>query len=206
MNSPHVPDDADTMLVLLDGLSGGDGSAAIYAQERHGQHEIVNSDVIPTKMSGRAEHDLIALGFTLGEQVGGDPMFRRATLPEGWSRQGTEHAMHSKIVDTLGRPRVNIFYKAAFYDRRADLMINSVYGYVTECVYEGTTPVLDEVWATRAAVLEALDSDRADQVRYLEMYEGYHSEHGDTKAARIRKTIAPIDALRASLDEQEAAR
>jgi hypothetical protein len=60
-----------------------------------------------------------AMGITLGEPVASDPLFRHATLPKGWRKQPTDHAMWSKLVDAQGRERASIFYKAAFYDRSA---------------------------------------------------------------------------------------
>lgn len=113
-------------------LSGGD----ILAQEKQGQTEMVHSDVIPSKGTENIHdsywegntriqkdktkrEEFEALGFVFGELVEGDEMFTKVTLPEGWSRQGSTHAMWSHIVDERGIPRVSIFYKAAFYDRDA---------------------------------------------------------------------------------------
>lgn len=97
-------------------------SGAIEAQEAAGQHEVVNSTAIPTEMNCTAE-DLEALGFGLGEVHAGDPMFREATLPPGWTREGSGHSMWSYIVDERGFRRCCIFYKAAFYDRSAYISI-----------------------------------------------------------------------------------
>jgi hypothetical protein len=109
-------------LGFLAGAMGGDPSAPILAQEAQGQREVVNSTAIPTDMHCKAE-DLEALGFVLGEIHKDDPMFREATLPEGWQREGSDHAMWSYIVDERGFRRVSIFYKAAFYDRSAHIGI-----------------------------------------------------------------------------------
>lgn len=100
------------------GFGGG-----IEAQESAGQAQLVNSTAIPTDMHCKPE-ELEALGFTLGEVHADDPMFRDATLPEGWSREGSDHAMWSYIVDERRFRRVSIFYKAAFYDRSAHLGID----------------------------------------------------------------------------------
>jgi hypothetical protein len=114
--------DTADMLGLLVGGMGGDPSAPILAQEAQGQREVVNSTLIPTDMySPREEFE--ALGFVLGEIEAGDPMWREATLPEGWSREGSEHAMWSYIIDERGFRRCSIFYKAAFYDRSAHIGI-----------------------------------------------------------------------------------
>ena len=40
-------------------------------------------------------------------------------MPQGWTRRATDHDMHSEILDEAGKIRISVFYKAAFYDRRA---------------------------------------------------------------------------------------
>lgn len=100
-------------------------ACGIEAQERRGQQELLQATTLPTDTSGR-DAEFEALGFEFGAQVNGDPLFREAKLPAGWSRAGTEHAMWSQIVDERGLERVGIFYKAAFYDRRASMSITNV--------------------------------------------------------------------------------
>lgn len=107
------------LINLLTGLPGG-----IEAQERRGQTELVNSDMLPTDCGKRADYE--ALGFSFGEKVEGDPVFQKATLPAGWKRQGSDHDMWSYIVDERGLKRVAIFYKAAFYDRSARMSLCDV--------------------------------------------------------------------------------
>lgn len=124
--SPHNPNDdphLNALLMLGEAMGPRGIEGAITEQEANGQREIVNSDVIPTRLNGCTEQDLTDLGFTLGEPVDGDPLFRRATLPAGWSRQGSEHALWSYLLDEQGCRRCSIFYKATFYDRRAFLSI-----------------------------------------------------------------------------------
>lgn len=189
-------EDADGLLFLATGMFDRRGGASfIEEQEANGQREMVNSDVIPA--GGYADADLIALGFTLGDPVEGDPLFRRATLPDGWRREGTDHAMHSSILDTLGRKRCGIFYKAAFYDRRADLRINSVGAYVSACLYDGTTPILDEAWATAEAVHVAIAEARAYDAERAEFWKGrgkpeYVADH--------MQTVKKCDALKARVE------
>jgi hypothetical protein len=104
--------------ISLDAMSGGEyGPARIEAMERDGQQQLVHSDRLPTDRRG----DFEALGFTFGEPDPDDPLFCPATLPDGWEKRSTDHSMGSVIVDPLGRERVSIFYKAAFYDRSAQV-------------------------------------------------------------------------------------
>lgn len=89
----------------------------IEASEKAGQQALVASTNMPKDMMpSRLAFEI--LGFRFGEPV--DELFVKATLPPGWTRAGTDHSMHSDILDEKGRRRVGVFYKAAFYDRRAD--------------------------------------------------------------------------------------
>lgn len=96
----------------------------IEGMEEAGQRQLLESTVIPTRMlHGCTEQTLLDLGFELGPEVDGDPLFREARLPAGWSRQSGEHTMWSYLVDGSGKRRVAMFYKAAYYDRGAHLSI-----------------------------------------------------------------------------------
>lgn len=120
MTSPRntsKPDFVDAVDILFGG--------GIEGQEKAGQQQLLESTTLPTEMHG-GDEKFKALGFTFGAVVDGDPLFREATLPEGWKRQGTEHSMWSEIVDQRGIPRVAIFYKAAFYDRGAHMHVTNV--------------------------------------------------------------------------------
>lgn len=100
----------------------------IENQEAKGQRELVKSDVMPVDLFGQKE-SFIAMGFEFGDPVPGDKVFQYAKLPEGWKKQPTNHSMWSNIVDAEGRVRVNIFYKAAFYDRAAHASLAERYSY-----------------------------------------------------------------------------
>jgi hypothetical protein len=154
-------DPAEGLLALAIGAATGSAGEFITHQERSGQRELVNSDRLPTDMGDQDAYE--ALGFTFGDPDERDPMFRPAALPPGWKREGSDHAMWSHIVDGLGRKRVAIFYKAAFYDRSAHMTLNGVHAYVWDVVHNGGEYVLDDQWATRETVLAAL---RAEQERY----------------------------------------
>lgn len=75
------------------------------------------------------------MGITFGAPV--DELFVSVTLPAGWVIKPTEHSMHSDLVDDKGRVRAAIFYKAAFYDRNANLRLNT--RYTTRAEYEEKT-------------------------------------------------------------------
>lgn len=147
--------DGGAYLLLADAMGGKSSSDIITDMEAAGQRQLVASQQLPTKIQSGMVADFEALGFTFGEPLKDDPMFRPATLPPGWTKRGTDHDMWSRIDDELGRERVSIFYKAAFYDRSAFMRLVTVEGYVSQCQYAGATPVADETWATPASIVEA---------------------------------------------------
>lgn len=186
--------DATALLMLGNAMMGGSASEVIEAQERAGQAQVVHSDRLPADMRD-PRADFEALGFTFGEPDARDRLFIPATLPEGWRREGSDHAMWSYIVDPQGRRRVSVFYKAAFYDRDAFMRINTVRGYVNERVYDGKEIVTDDAWATPAAVAEAARAardDAAEQVTFWtdhenpEYVEQYKTERDKYAAVAAR--------------------
>lgn len=156
-------------IVHLTGALGGTDEY-ITGMEAAGQRQLVASTKLPAKASGFntsygedgwAEFE--ALGFRKGEPVEGDPLFVEATLPEGWSKQAGHGSMGSYVVDERGVRRVSVFYKAAFYDRRADMhLINVGWNLATEVLYGDGTAALPEQWD----VLDAVE--RAEFERALE--------------------------------------
>jgi hypothetical protein len=149
-------DPANKLLFLAESMATGNPSDAIYAMEKRGQTELVHSDRLPTEVLGDGGDDAFkAVGFEFGPADDHDPLFRPATLPDGWTREAADHDMGSYVVDPLGRRRVRVFYKAAFYDRRAHMSLITVYGYVSDYAWGGPGVVTDDAWATPAAVVEA---------------------------------------------------
>ena len=112
-------------LAALAAASRGDLANALIAstpggierQEAAGQRTLVESAMLPKEISGATREQLTALGFKFGADV--DELFVSCELPRGWTKRGTDHSMHSGLLDEQGRKRAGIFYKAAFYDRRA---------------------------------------------------------------------------------------
>lgn len=171
------------------GWSGTDAfTGHIEAQEARGQQELVASTDLPSDTRGTDEA-FIALGFSFGEPHAHDPLFRPTTLPQGWTKTGTDHSMHSVIRDEQGRDRVGVFYKAAFYDRRADMTLFAPTHRLTELIWgngEPTALPIDELLSVEAA-RERLENERAQQVEA----ESYGLNRADL--------IARIDSLLALL-------
>ena len=120
----------DTLSVLAGAMVEG-SSNHITNMERRGQGEFVGSDTLPTSF-GHLENGkeiMESWGITFLGVVDGDPIFQYVQLPEGWEKVPIDHDMWSKLVDDKGRERASIFYKAAFYDRRASCHLSRRYNY-----------------------------------------------------------------------------
>lgn len=100
----------------------GGNPDAIIEQEKAGQAQLTQESQLPVRLIGCTEDDLTAAGITLGAPVDGDPLFRHVEFPPGWALVPTEHQMWSALVDGGGVERFAVFYKAAFYDRKAHVM------------------------------------------------------------------------------------
>ncbi len=188
-------------ILLVDAMdNGGDPGRFIVASEAAGQRQLVASAVMPTQTGDRAPYE--ALGFTFGEPVDGDPLFTHCTLPEGWTKQGSDHNMWSYVIDQYGRRRVAVFYKAAFYDRDAFARLETPHSYLNHVLFEKTEPVLDDTWLTAAVAVETLDAmlaNNAERVAELSGFMGrgqddywseriaqYGTEAGEMRALRDR--------------------
>jgi hypothetical protein len=189
-------------IIPIPAIHGVHLPGAIEAQEAAGGAAMAAGDCEIIPASGATDDELTALGFVLGPADASDRLFRQATLPPGWKRAGTGHSMHTDIVDELGRKRIGIFYKAAWYDRRADLHITTVFGYVGDCIYKGTTPVLDEIWATRETVLEAISGHRKRSAERLATYEQHDDDYFRELTPELRAEIARCDEMTAALTER----
>jgi hypothetical protein len=101
----------------------------IEAQEAAGQAALVRAaDHLPSEIIPRSvTREMLgqAWGVTFGEEA--EDIFVQATLPAGWTIRATDHSMHSELIDAAGNVRAGIFYKAAFYDRRAHLSLKRRY-------------------------------------------------------------------------------
>jgi hypothetical protein len=119
----------------------------IEASEAAGQAMLVASEQLPKEMRGATREQLEAIGFKFGADV--DDLFVTAHLPPGWKKVASDHSMHSDLVDDKGRVRAGIFYKAAFYDRRANIRFQSRYAenHYGECPDK---PELEQVQAEDA--------------------------------------------------------
>lgn len=98
----------------------------IERQEKQGQQQLVNSELLPVRVNSGDRSTLEKDGVVFGEPLDGDPMFCKCTLPKGWEKRGSDHDMWSYLVDDKGMERASMFYKAAFYDRSAHINIKKI--------------------------------------------------------------------------------
>lgn len=190
---------ADLLLANLTGRSAGDPmSQLITGQEAQGQREFVHSTQLPSQ-AHNSDAEFEALGIVLGEPDPRDPLFRPATLPPGWERQGTDHNMWSDVVDPFGRPRIKVFYKAAFYDRRADMHIVTHVEYLRTCLWNKVPPVLDDQWLTADTTADVLaelaDEAQSEAVKADGYAETHDRDYWTGRAAEHRDEKAQIEAL-----------
>ncbi len=175
--------DANPERFLLEGIIFG-GSAAIERQEAQGQTEICAATDLPTEGS---EHPAFAaMGIVFEKPHDDDSLFRPARLPTGWRIIPTDHSMWSHLLDANGCRRASIFYKAAFYDRRAFIRPDTRYG---------TTGEVD--------AKEWIFYDVIDQAVLIEGKPAtlFRIEHTSRTSEGTPDWIAPWDLAAAWLDE-----
>lgn len=115
--------------VLFEALLLGDSGQTILNQEKRGQQDLQQYDVLPIDSP---RDKLESLGFWFGEYI--DDLFIECKLPEGWKKVPTNHSMWTDLIDDRGRCRAGIFYKAAFYDRSAHMRLNRRFSYSSQPV------------------------------------------------------------------------
>jgi hypothetical protein len=155
----------------------------ILAAEAAGQREVVTTDRMPVKAPWP---ELAELGFVRGKQI--DDLFTHATLPKGWSREGSDHSMWSYITDERGIRRVAIFYKAAFYDRDAFAHFsNPGAEAANESIYGDGPVAIPEHWDVFTK------EERATYRGHLAEYgkDGYGSDSRRDRAARALGLVTP---------------
>lgn len=161
--------------VLTDALISGDPSGAILRQEARGQRDLCAKGQIPRDGATEILGQLETLGFVLTESS--DELFYNAKLPAGWSIKATNHSMHSDLLDGQGRKRGGIFYKAAFYDRKANFHLKRRFAYGMRPVggwdnYPSThreayiTDCDADLWVNPEKVADALNVVREDRSEY----------------------------------------
>ncbi len=170
--------------------------------EAAGQRQLVASSLLPVDGPWG---DLEALGFVRGEAVADDPLFVYATIPEGWRKEAIDnHPMGSRIVDERGIGRVTVFYKAAYYDRRADFQVVRVGVAAANILYHEGPAILPDKWdmltdTERREYAAELDRKIRDNRASLEALEraGRDGSYFEDLLARVLafQAVLPVDLL-----------
>jgi len=116
----NTADGGNVEKMIVAGTPGG-----IEEQEAIGQAELVHDDTLPTESLRGCREKLKELGVEFLDPIEGDPLFCRAKLPVGWSKKVTPHSMWTHLVNADREVVALLFYKAAFYDRKAHMMLPS---------------------------------------------------------------------------------
>jgi hypothetical protein len=147
----------------------------IEAQEKAGQAMLVANSTLPGP-----RQKLEQLGVVVGKEA--DDLFYNVTLPAGWKKVATEHSMWSDLVDEKGRKRAGIFYKAAFYDRKASISLNCRYGFSS---YSGVNEKGEPVEGGNHTHYAVVITDCDKEIHRVGLY-----QTGDYKAADPLETQA----------------
>lgn len=130
MSIDHLPEELVLRAMMagqLDNLIAAATPGGIEAQEARGQAKMIESCQLPKKMgmNGSSKEALEKIGIKVLSEA--DDLFFNVELPEGWKLKQTDHSMWSHLFDDKERNRASIFYKAAYYDRSAEMDLNTRY-------------------------------------------------------------------------------
>lgn len=160
----------------------------IEAQEAAGQATFVASAILPRQMKGTTREQLVAIGFVFGEDI--NDLFVACQLPPGWEKHRGDHSMWSYLFDDKGRKRAAIFYKAAFYDERADVRFEPRYsvradyerkdGKRTDFVYDKA--IKQRVFESEEYIHENYDAADAARATAYKWLTACYPQHEDAMA------------------------
>lgn len=129
-------------LMLMASILGDENARATFTpggierQEREEQQRMVKSSRLPkslktygwpAELSGMDRFEVLQTKLGIVKRAEYDDLFYTVDLPPGWELRGSDHAMWSYLHDDKGRKRASIFYKGAFYDRKADWSLDRRY-------------------------------------------------------------------------------
>jgi hypothetical protein len=163
------------------------GAVNIEGMEAAGGLQFVNeSELMP---ADGPWDELVELGFAPPEPTD-DELFVRTRLPEGWAKRLLDDPRGGEILDERGIPRVSTFYKAAFYDRKADCQLIAVGWHAATRGIYGDNPVgQPHGWDVMTA------EEREDYVGGLRRYLRDAEESPNIYGGRVPRVKALLDAV-----------
>jgi hypothetical protein len=115
-----------TRAEVLENLIVASTPGGIEAQEASEQRRAVAAQRLPKEgTSGASRAAWERMGFAFGNDA--DDLFVNVAFPKGWRLQATDHSMWNHLLDDKGRQRASMFYKGAFYDRKAHVHLDRRY-------------------------------------------------------------------------------
>lgn len=108
-----------------------DTGYTVEKMEALGAEQLRNQrTVLPTKGLANDRERWGKIGVEVGTICSEDPLFTQAVLPDSWTiEEGSSSSDYwSVLKDENGYVRAKLFYKAAFYDRRASINLVPRYG------------------------------------------------------------------------------
>ncbi|MFZ5364752.1 MAG: hypothetical protein ACOZBH_00955 [Patescibacteria group bacterium] len=106
---------------------------ALEAQERKGQEDLVASQRLPARVEPPEAKEFLEKAGVKFLGPAADPLFQLVSLPAGWTKVPTGHPWLSMLIDDRARERARIFYKDAYYDRQARLVLVPRFGVHESC-------------------------------------------------------------------------
>lgn len=93
--------------------------------EKSGQSQLIQSSQIPRMFMGGKKEDLEAMGVKFLGETPGDDLFYDVELPEGWTKKKHDggNDYWTELRNEKEEVIAMIFYKAAFYDRKAHIRV-----------------------------------------------------------------------------------
>lgn len=117
MTKKDIPDKPEPNVVI-------DMAKLVPVQEKLGQLALASSTQLPIKglLGERARWEVLGVKI-LDDVKSDDSLFCHVELPPGWRKVPRDHDYWTDLVDAEGTVHAEIFYKAAFYDRRANVRL-----------------------------------------------------------------------------------
>lgn len=223
-------DEATGLGLIAAGTTPGGLHEILDHQERTGQTSLVHSTQLPVEGSPghaatgadphRDDAAWAATGIEFGPVVEGE-IFRDVTLPDGWTKASTDHAMWSDLLDANGRRRATIFYKAAFYDQSASIGLVPRFSVrrnmdgVLEAQNQGHAVPMqiqvldgrDPIWSSEVEHLDAYprNGTSKDRVAWWDDAEAVEQRHRELAIAWLETRYPDFRDLTAHWDEPVAA-
>ena len=125
-------------LTLINALDGRNRDADIVEIVERSAQDVAVSTTLMAKDMNPGREVWESLGFEFAD-IEGDDVLCRAKLPEGWTMNATDSQYWTEIRDENGMVRGKMFFKGAYYDRKARMALKQRYEICTDYDEESNT-------------------------------------------------------------------